>query len=71
MRCIIKRKVMAGRYTVLADGKEVGFIIKITRPRPGWAYLTAAGWHRPADTLQAAFKGAENYLNGKLPKGLM
>ena len=69
-RKITKRKVIAGKWMVLADDKEVGFIIKVNSPRPGWAYLNAAGWHRPTRTLRDAFKGVENYLNCKLPKGL-
>lgn len=70
-RKITKKKApghRSGRYVVLADGKEVGFIVK--QRYGGWAYLTSSGWHRTCHTLRAAFKGAENHLNCRLPGGL-
>ncbi len=67
-RKITKERVTAGRYRVLASGKHVGYIIKGRDKR--WAFIGPSGWHRSSNTLRSTFKGVENYMNCRLPRGL-
>jgi len=64
-REITKKCIRPGWHQVYADGKPVGQIMTC---HGGWRYFHSNGGHRACHTLRAAFRGAANYLNGRLPQ---